>query len=185
MSGTGHELTGVGALPNVTVAFPGEHWSDAVASGRAITPGEAVIVTTSGTALACKPVSPSDNGDPRVGIALRTIDVPEAEHPRALGPNEIRNTDIAVGEYVHRYLSGGFTLTLVDPSREYSRGDLIGWDINGEQPEGKEGAGKGSWAPDANADVKSIFEISDVRTVGDPETTGGYILKVKSTRTQM
>lgn len=177
MSGS-HPLTGVAGLANVTVAYPGEHWSDAVASGRAITPGEAVIVTNSGGVLAVRPVVAGDDGDPRVAIALRTIDIPEAEHPRALGPNEIKNEEIAVGEYVHRYLSGSFTITLVDPSRTYNPGDLIGWDIDGTRPTGK--TGTGSWAPNANADVDSIFEIQTVSRAGDPSGDGGYILKVKS-----
>lgn len=173
-----HPLTGVAGLANVTVAYPGEHWSDAVASGRAITPGEAVIVTNSAGVLAVRPVVAGDNGDPRVAIALRPIDTPEAEHPRALGPNEIKNEEMSVGEYVHRYLSGAFTITLVDPRRTYNPGDLIGWDIDGQRPTGKEGSG--SWAPNANADVDSVFEVQEVRKAGDPETTGGYILKVKS-----
>lgn len=175
-----HPLTGVGHLANVTVSYPGEHWSDAVASGRAITPGEAVIVTSSAGVLAVRPVTAADNGDPRVAIALRTIDTPEIESPRALGPNEIKNTAMSVGEYVHRYLTGGFNITLVDPRRTYEPGELIGWDIDGQRPTGKEGSG--AWAPNANADVKSLFAISEVRKVGDPTTTGGYILKVVSTR---
>jgi len=173
-----HPLTGVAGLANVTVSYPGEHWSDAVASGRAVTPGEAVIVTNSGGVLAVRPVVAGDNGDPRVAIALRTVDVPEQESPRALGPNEIRNQSIPVGEYVHRYLSGGFNITLVDPSRTYNPGDLIGWDIDGKRPTGKSGVG--SWAPNANADVDSVFEIAHVRKAGDPEGAGGYILTVKS-----
>lgn len=180
MSQGSHPLTGVAGLANVTVSYPGEHWSDAVASGRAITPGEAVIVTNSGGVLAVRPVTAADNGDPRVAIALRTIDTPEKEHIRALGPNEIKNTPMEVGEYVHRYMTGGFNITLVDPRRTYNPGDLIGWDIDGQRPEGKEGVG--SWAPNANADVDSIFSISEVRKVGDPAAGGGYILKVVSTR---
>ncbi len=178
MSQGSHPLTGVAGLANVTVAYPGEHWSDAVASGRAITPGEAVIVTNSGGVLAVRPVTAGDNGDPRVGIALRPIDVPEAEHPRALGPNEIRNLPMDVGEYVHRYLSGAFNVTLVDPSRTYNPGDLVGWDVDGKRPTGKEGVG--SWAPNANADVDSVFEVQRVRKAGDPSGDGGYILTLKS-----
>jgi hypothetical protein len=180
MSQGSHPLTGVAGLANVTVSYPGEHWSDAVASGRAITPGEAVITTSSGGVLAVRPVTAADNGDPRVAIALRTIDTPEQEHPRALGPNEIKNTAMAVGEYVHYYKTGGFNITLVDPRRTYEAGMLIGWDIDGQRPTGK--SGEGSWAPNANADVDSVFEIREVRTVGNPASGGGYILKVVSTR---
>lgn len=175
-----HPLTSVGDLPNATVVFPGEHWSDGIASGRAITPGEAVITCSSGGRLAVRPVVAGDNGDPRVCIALRTVDIPEQEHPRALGPNEIRNTDIAAGEYVHRYRSGVFAVSLVDPRRTYNPGDLVGWDIDGQRPEGK--SGSGSWAPNANADVDSVFEVQTVRTIGTPtdNTEGGYILELAS-----
>jgi hypothetical protein len=37
-------LTGVADLPNVTIAHPGEHWSNRIAKG-AIVPGEAVVPT--------------------------------------------------------------------------------------------------------------------------------------------
>jgi hypothetical protein len=37
-----YPLTDVASLPNVTIAFPGEHWSNRIASG-AIVPGEAVV----------------------------------------------------------------------------------------------------------------------------------------------
>lgn len=160
-----HPLTGTGDLPNVTVAFPGEHWSDAVASGRAIVPGEAVIVTNSAGTLAVRPCVAADNGDTRICIALRTVDIPEAEHPRAYGPNEIKNQSIAVGEYVHRYQSGSFVLTLVDPSDSYTPGDLLGWDIDGTRPSGK--SGTGSWRKSGgNTDLDGLFEVQVVRRVG-------------------
>lgn len=171
-----HPLTGSADLPNVTVAYDGERWSDAVASGRAIVPGEAVIPTNSGAVLAVRPVTAGDDGDPRIAIALRTIDIPEAEHPRALGPNEIRNQDIAVGEYVLRYVSGVFHLTLVDPNDSYVPGALVGWDIDGSRPTGKTGAG--SWRlSGGNTDCDSIYEIQDVRPVG---SGGEVILTVRS-----
>lgn len=175
-----YPLSGTGDLPNVTVAFPGEHWSDAVASG-AITPGEAVIVDhdTDGT-LVVRPVVAGDNGDPRVAIAKHVVEIPDVNTgPNALGPNEIVNAEIADGEYVHRYNSGAFVLTLVDPTRTYNRGDLIGWDVDGARPTGKSGAG--SWAPNANADVDSIFEVQDIRLAGDDDEP---ILNVRSVRGQ-
>lgn len=175
-----HPLTGTGDLPNVTVTFPGEHWSDAVvASGRAIVPGEAVIVVSSGGRLSVRPVVAGDNNDPRVGIATRPIDVPDAEHPRALGPTEIRNQDIEIGDYCHRYQSGAFALTLVDPRREYEPGQLIGWDIDGERPVGK--SGTGSWTTNTFADVDSIFEVQFVREYG---SAGEVILNVRSVKGQ-
>lgn len=156
-------LEGTGDLPNVTVAFPGEHWSDAVASGAAITPGAAVVLCASGETLAVRNARVDDT-EPRILLALRPVDVPDAEHPRALGPNEIRNQSIAVGEYVHRYKSGVFHLTLVDPNRSYHVADLIGWDVDGARPSGK--SGSGSWAPNANADIDSVFEVQKVREYG-------------------
>lgn len=176
-----HPLTSVGALPNVTVAFPGEHWSDAVASGRAITPGEGIITCNSGGRLAVRPLTAADNGDPRICIAKRTVDIPDPNSgPNALGPNEVSNQDIDAGDYVHRYNSGEFHLTLVDPRRTYNPGDLVGWDVDGQRPEGKDGSG--SWAPNANADCDSVYEVVEVRTVGTPtdNTEGGHILTVRS-----
>lgn len=173
-----HPLTGTANLPNVVVAFPGSHWSDAVASGRAITPGEAVIVTNSAGTLAVRPVGVGDATDPRVCIALRTIDTPDlnpgSQYNPALGPNEIKNLPIAVGEYVHRYESGSFVLTLVDPGYTYNPGDLVGWKVSATRPAGK-GSG-GAWAPKANADVAiDWLEVQVVRKASN----GDYILTVK------
>lgn len=152
-------LTGVGALPNVDVAFPGEHWSDRVASGGGITPGVAIVPAGSANArghMVMKTATASDVAA-RVAIALRPVDIPDINTgPSALGPNEVRNQAIAAGEFVHAYYSGGFHLTLVTPA-VYVPGDRIGWDADGARPAGK--TGTGAWAKNATADVDDIFEV--------------------------
>lgn len=171
-------LTGVADLPNVTVAFPGEHWSNRKASG-AITPGEAVVPVASGDALYMR-VATSSDAITQLAIALRPVDVPDTNTgPNALGPNEIRNQPLAQHEYVHAYYSGAFHLTLVDPRRTYTPAQLIGWDADGQRPSGK--SGSGSWAPNAQADIDSVFEVLEVREVG---TDGDVILTVRSLRGQ-
>jgi hypothetical protein len=175
-------LTGVKNLPHVSVAFPGEHWSNCVASGS-IMPGEAIVAAGSANTRGQAMFRTANAGDSlaALNIALRPIDVPDPNNgPTALGPNEIRNKVMLAGDYVHRYRSGGFNLTLVDPRRVYTPGMTIGWDADGQRPAGVEGAG--SWAPDANADIDAFFEIQQVTKVG---SVGEVILKVTSTRTQM
>lgn len=173
------ELTGVGALPNVTVAFPGEKWSNRKASGAAgVVPGEAVVPTASAGGLFMRPAQSGD-AITQLAIALRPIDVPDPNTgPSSLGPNEIRNQTIEQGEYILAYYSGGFHLTLVDPSRSYKPGDLIGWDADGKRPKGK--SGSGSWAPNANADIDSVFEVMEVREIGSEDK----LLTVRSLRGQ-
>ena len=171
-------LTGTADLPNVTVAFPGEHWSNRKASG-AVTPGEAVVPEASAGGLYMR-VAQSGDAITQLAIALRPVDVPDANTgPDSLGPNEIRNTPLAQGDYVHAYYSGAFHLTLIDPRRTYAPGQLIGWDADGQRPSGK--SGSGSWAPNANADIDSVFEVMEVREVGDD---GDVILTVRSLRGQ-
>lgn len=170
-------LTGVGGLPNVTVAFPGEHWSDRKASGS-ITPGEAVVPVASGDALYMKKAGASD-AITQLAIALRPVDVPDPNTgPNALGPNQIRNQDMATGDYVHAYYSGVFKLTLVVPD-SYSPGDLIGWDADGARPAGK--TGTGAWAKNSAADIDSVFEVMAWEPVNDDDEG---ILTVRSLRGQ-
>lgn len=171
------ELTGVGGLPNVNIAFPGEHWSDGKASG-AITPGVAVVPTSSAGKRYWKVAGASDSGL-QLALAMRTVDVPDpGTGPRTLGPNEVRNTDIASGDYVHAYYSGAFHLTLVTPTT-YSEGDLIGWDADGVRPAGKSGAG--TWAKNAAADIDSVFEVILWRPVN---ASNEGVLTVRSLRGQ-
>lgn len=174
------ELTGVGALPNVTVAFNGEHWSNRRASGSAgVTPGEAVVPESSANGLFVR-VAQAGDAITQLAIALRPVDHPDVNTgPSALGPNEIRNQAMVQGEYVHCYYSGAFHLTLVDPDRTYAPSDLVGWDVDGARPRGKDGSG--SWAPDANSDIRSVFEVMEVREVGGD---GDVILTVRSLRGQ-
>jgi hypothetical protein len=175
-------LTGTKKLPHVSVAFPGEHWSDRVASGTII-PGEAVVPAGSANArgqMMLRKAKASDSATKVLGIALRPIDVPDPNTgPNTLGPNELRNQPMHNGDYVHEYMSGAFTLTLVDPNHTYVPGELLGWDEDGARPEGVEG--EGSWAPDSAADIDGFFEVLEVEAVG---TKGEVILKVRSTRTQ-
>lgn len=171
-------LTGVADLPNVTVAFPGEHWSNRKAS-EVITPGEAVVPVASGGALFMR-VAESGDAATQLAIALRTVQHPDTNTGfGAQGPNEIMNTDIEYGEYVHAYYSGAFHLTLITPA-VYEPGDLVGWDANGARPEGK--SGSGSWAKNAAADIDSIFEVMEFRPYNADGDEG--ILTVRSLRGQ-
>lgn len=170
-------LTGVGKLPNVTVAFNGEHWSNRFASG-ALVPGEAIVPAASAGKLFMRKANAEDVAL-QLAIALRPVDVPDPNTgPSALGPNEIRNQAIPDGSYVHAYYSGAFHLTLVTPAA-YNPGDLIGWDANGPRPEGK--SGEGSWAKNASADIDSIFEVMEFRKI-NAKNEG--ILTVRSLRGQ-
>lgn len=157
-----YPLTGVGKLPNVTLAFnDGDHWSNRFASGN-ITPGVAVVPAASAGRLFMRTANSSDPAT-QLAIALRTVDVPDPNTgPTALGPNEIRNQVIKDGEYVHAYYRGVFHLTLVTPAA-YNPGDLIGWDADGARPSGKEGTG--AWAKNSAADIDSIFEVMEFRKV--------------------
>lgn len=171
-------LTGVAALPNVTVAFPGEHWSDAKAA-EDITPGEAVTTMASGGKLYVVRAS-SGTLDPRTAIALRTVATPDVNTgPGSLGPNEIMNADILEGEYVHRYYSGAFHLTLITPDDSYAPGDLIDWDAAGARPTGK--TGSGSWRKTSTV-ARAMFEVIQFRPYNEDADEG--ILTVRSFRTQ-
>jgi hypothetical protein len=174
------ELTGVGDLPNVSLAFPGEHWSDRYASG-AITPGEAVVPTASAGKMFMRKAGAGDAAlAVQTAIAMRTWQPPDQNiGPTALGPNEIYNVEIEDGEYVHAFYSGGFHLTLVVPD-DYNPGDLIGWDADGRRARGK--TGTGAWSKDAAADIRSLFEVHLWRPINDDKEG---ILTVRSLRTQM
>jgi hypothetical protein len=171
-------LTGVSRLPNVTVAFPGEHWSNRKAA-EAIVPGEAVVPVSSGGKLYMRKATDSD-AITQLAIALRTVQTPDVNTgPNQLGPNEIVNQTIPEGDYIHAYYSGAFHLTLVAPD-SYAPGDLIGWDADGARPTGK--GGTGSWSKNAGADIDSVFEVLEWR----PFSADGHegILTVRSLRGQ-
>lgn len=169
------ELTSVAALPNVSVAFPGEHWSNRKAA-EDIVPGEAVVPVNSGGRLYME-VAGSGSAITQLAIALRTVQAPDSTG--VLGPNELMNTTIQQGEYVHAYYSGVFHLTLVVPDT-YVPGDLIGWDADGARPTGK--SGTGAWAKNAAADIDSVFEVMEFRAVNADDEG---ILTVRSLRGQM
>lgn len=170
-------------LPNVTVAFPGEHWSNRKASGSVV-PGEAVVPVNSGGSLYTRKAVSGD-ATTQLAIALRTVDVPDTNsgsiYNDALGPNEIKNRTINHGEYVHSYYSGAFHLTLVAVGT-YAPGDLIGWNPSATRPTGK--SGTGAWDKDANCPLalRTVFEVQEWR----PYSAGGNegILTVRSLRGQ-
>lgn len=171
-------LESVEGLANVTVAFPGEHWSDGKAS-EAIVPGVAIVPTGASAGVRRWKVAGSSDAGTQLAIALRTVQVPDVNSgPGALGPNEIMNQVIPVGEYVHAYYSGAFNLTLVAPD-SYAPGDLVGWDANGARPTGK--SGSGSWAKNSAADIDSIFEVMAWRPFNDDDEG---VLTVRSLRGQ-
>lgn len=174
-------LTGVASLPHISVAYDGERWSDRVASGDVV-PGEAIVPAGSASVQGKAMLRTANAEDEiaRMAVALRPIDVPDPNTgPNALGPNEVRNQTISSGDYILAYYSGGFNLTLVDPRRTYVPGDLVGWDADGQRPEGV--TGEGSWAPNENADINSFFEVIEVTKVG---SEGEVVLRVRTLRTQ-
>lgn len=171
-------LIGVSKLPNVTVAFPGEHWSNRVAA-EDITPGDAVVpVNLAPGKLGMRKAVAADS-PLQLAIALRTVDIPDPNTgPTSVGPNEIKNTVIKAGEYVHAWYSGVFHLTVAVPDA-YAAADLIGWDENGARPAGKPGTG--AWAKNAAADIDSVFEVMEFRPVN---AANEGILTVRSLRGQ-
>lgn len=176
-------LTGVGDLANVTVAFPGEHWSDGKAS-EAITPGSLVVPINSGGKLYWE-VAASGTVDPRAAIALNPVMVPDrsvgGEYSQPLGPNELVNRVIPIGAWVHAYFSGSFHLTLVVPDATYGPSDLIGWDPAGARPTGK--TGTGAWKK-VTAAGEAMFSVEPpgYRAYSADGTEG--VLTVRSLRGQ-
>lgn len=173
-------LTGVGPLPNVTVAFPGEHWSDGKAA-EAITPGELVVPINSGGKLYWQRAA-SGTVDPRAAVALKCVQIPDVNpggaYSQPLGPNEIMNLPLAVGEYVHAYHSGAFQLTLVTADT-YVPSDYIGWDPAAARPAGK-AAGTGAWKKVTNP-AYALFTVEQFREIN---TSHEGILTVRSLRGQ-
>ncbi len=156
-----YPLTGVGKLPNVSVASPGEVWSNKRADGI-IVPGTLVKPTLVEEVGSVAEVGTEDEIEIATGaekttstivfqgslaIAMRQIMVPDinvgSQYNPALGPNEIVNLPIASGDWVRTYHTGVVHLTLVVPG-EYAEGDVLGWNPEGERPEFKT-EGKGAW----------------------------------------
>lgn len=171
-----------GKLPNVTVAFPGEHWSDGKAV-VAIDPGTLVIPTNSGGVLGWT-IAASGAVDPRSAVALRTVQVPDinpgSEYSAQLGPNEIMNLQIPIGQYVHAYRAGAFHLTLQTPD-SYVPGDLIAWDPASSRASGKPAGSGGAWKK-TSTPANAFFEVRDFRPLAVDATLG--VLTVHSLRTQ-
>lgn len=161
MEAGAYPLTSVAKLPNVTVAYPGEVLSRERASGT-ILPGEAVMPVSSAGAEYVRRAVDADKGDPRLGIAMRVVEIPDVNSgPSALGPNEIVNTPIPQRDYVRRYRTGGFLLTLVEPRADWAHGDLICFDVDGARPAGKP-AGTGSWVRTA-VRAEAFAEVIEFR----------------------
>ena len=168
-----YPLLGVGALPNVDVAFPGEVWSNKRANG-VIVPGAPVIPVMVSGVECVRPITGGDtivlNGDgirqQGISIALRQIMTPDinpgSQYNPALGPNEIMNLPIADQDYVRTYHSGVLNLTLVVPDASYAPGDIIGWDPGGTRPAGKT-TGTGAWA--AHVRDASVVANTDIFVV--------------------
>lgn len=173
----------VSGLPNCSVAFPGEHWSDGKAS-QVIDPGSLVIPLASAGKL-YHSIAASGTIDPRAAIALQPVAVPDnsqgSVYYEPLGPNQIVNRPILVGQYVHAYYSGAFHLTLVTPA-DYTIGDLIGWDPLVARPTGKAGANTtGAWKKVTNP-AYALFEVQDWRPYSTDAHEG--VLTVRSLRGQ-
>lgn len=170
-------LTSVADLPNVTVAFPGEVWTNRYASGT-VYPGDAVVPTASAGKLYMRTAQAGDtakNTAGQVGIAFNVVQEPDTNTgPGADGPNEKANAPMTTGDRIRVYYSGAFHLTRVVPGT-YNPSDLIGWDANGTNPTGKDGVG--AWAADSAADLDSIFEVLESRSVG---SANEVILTVRS-----
>lgn len=175
------QLTSVADLPNCTVAFPGEHWSDGKA-GEVITPGSLVIPSAS-AGKKIWGLASAGTLDPRASIALKCVQIPDSRggsiYGDQLGPNVLVNRPIVVGEYVHAYRSLAAQLTLFTPSSAYVPGDLLTWDPTGARPTGK--TGTGSWKRGGTA-ANSFFEVEEFRPLASAPTEG--VLTVKSLRSQ-
>ena len=149
-----YPLLGVGPLPNVDVAYPGEVWSHKRANG-VIVPGSAVINVMVSGVECVRPIAADTIVDTGAGfrsqdisVAMRQIMTPDinpgSQYNPALGPNEIVNLPIADQDYLRTYYSGVLNLTLVVPNATYAPGDIIGWNASGTRPAGK-ASGTGAW----------------------------------------
>jgi len=175
------QLTSVAKLANVTVAFPGEHWSDGKA-GADLTPGQLVVPSSSG-GVRTWTVAASGAVDPRACIALNPISVPDlnpgSEYSTQLTPNDIMNLTIKSGSRVHAYRSGAFHLTLIKADSSYAPGQYLTWDPAETPATGKPATG--AWKKTATA-ANAFFEIVDWRPLTSDNTIG--VLTVHSLRSQ-
>jgi hypothetical protein len=153
-----YPIQGVGKLPNVDIANPGEVWSNLKANGN-IVPGACIAPVAGATRRFKQVVADADVADRRqVGIALRTVEEPDINSgPGALGPNELVNRMIADGDWLRLYLTGALHLP----------GQIIGWHDGAARPVGK-AAGTGAWTNVAANFVPKtdIFEVIEFRPYG-------------------
>lgn len=184
------QLTSVAKLPNVTVAFPGEHWSDGRAEpangASAIVPGTLVVPTSSGGARYWTPISAVGSaGLAQACVALRPISVPDlnvgSEYNPQLTPNDIMNLPLAAGSFVHAYRSGAFHLTLIQANASYVPGALVVFDPSASPVAGKPGPGAWRLAA-ANEAAYAWAEVTDYRPLTSDNTQG--VLTVHSLRVQ-
>lgn len=161
-----YPLLGVAKLANVTIASPGEVWSNLRANGI-IVPGAAVAPVNVGGKLRAKQLLVGDTPViEQVGVALRQVEVPDVNTgPSALGPNEIVNQSIADGDYLRRYMSGVLHLTLAEARADYVPSQKIGWAPAAARPAGK-AAGTGAWSNAGILAGTAIFELMELRPVG-------------------
>lgn len=190
-----YPLLGVGKLPNASVAFPGEVWSNKRASG-VIIPGSLVKETLAEGVGSWAPVAGGDTvvttGDgirqQTLGIAMRQVMVPDvnpgSQYNPQLGPNEIVNLPIAAGDWMRVYKTGVMNITLVKPDTTYKEGDIIGWDPAAERPAEK-AAGEGAWAKHKEDD-SGVIANTDIFVVhSTPQfygSTGECVLTVRFLR---
>lgn len=177
----GFKLSSVAGLPNIQVAFPGEHWSDGKAATD-LTPGELVVPINSGGKLHWQRAA-SGAVDARASIALNTVQHPDlnvgSNYAEALGPNQILNRTIKAKEWVHAYRSGAFHLTLF-VAAVYVPGDLLTYNPAGTPQTDKTSLG-GAWEKTAVA-ANALLEVIEFRAL--PDTTNRGILTVKTLRSQ-
>jgi len=163
-----YPLLGVGKLANVTIASPGEIWSDRRASG-VIIPGACVAPVAGGVGgkLAYKQLIVGDAPDKdQVAVAMRQVEIPDVNNgPGALGPNEIVNQAIASADWVRTVHTGVLHLTLVEPRADYTPGQKVGWAVAAPRPAGK-AAGAGAWSNAAILAGTDIFEVREYRKYG-------------------
>lgn len=181
------QLTSVAKLPNVTVAYKGEHWSDGKANalgGAAIVPGTLVVPGTPVSGRVGWLVASAGVLDQRACIALRPVSVPDvnpgSEYNPQLTPNDIMNLPLATGSYVHAWRSGVFHLTLIAADSTYAPGDLIGWDPAATPLAGK--PGPGAWKKVNGNPTYAFGEVVEFRPLTFDATAG--VLTVKSFRGQ-
>lgn len=161
-----YPLLGVAKLPNVSVASPGEVWSNNRANGIII-PGAAVAPVNVAGKLYLKQCIVGDTPDiNQVGVALRQVEIPDVNTgPNALGPNEIVNQAIANADWLRRYMTGALHLTLVEPRSDYVPGQKIGWAVAAARPAGK-ASGTGAWSNAGILSGTAIFEVFEYRVYG-------------------